>query len=394
MAVLLQSAVMLPLSSAKAVQLNSHAHRLHTQTKLRGTALASVEHAYRGSGDNSKPLAAVAASLALAGAAGTRFQRTVKLSRRASEDVAVVAAKGADTWDLLFENYATWLVGHFDSEVGLKELPLPHSFATRKGQSKANASAEIRTKLFEGQHEGSPIKKLRLTMVCNGSELQALNAVVYPALELGPLPIWGIDILSFNGGKRMLFGLDWSPMSPSKKYADEHIAPYVRGIKNGEHAALASVPSSKIYGEDPEFFSPYMFFARPEGEADIATGSGLWEVFQAYSSQYTKMLRNATVDPMPAHHLRAAEQHAAYERWHAERDPAILVFRRLFGAEWTEEYVRDILFPGSAVCADAEPDVKLSPLELHRAGIFRSESSECPFTSAPAPPNDFCESEA
>ncbi|CAJ1386649.1 unnamed protein product [Effrenium voratum] len=41
------------------------------------------------------------------------------------------------------------------------------------------------------------------------------------------------------------------------------------------------------------------------------------------------------------------ERQAAYDAWHAERDPALLMFRRLFGAAWTEEFTQEVLFPGS-----------------------------------------------
>jgi len=260
------SGIPLPVSSAAPLQLSVDATG----------PLAQARQLPGCHGESSRPV--IAAMLAAGAGACVRSRqqkRRERLTRKSSEQSAPVSVGEADTWDLFFEDYATWFTDHFDLEFGLTELPLRPGFASRKGQSEASAGAEIRTRLFEGKHAGSPIKKLRLTMVCNGTQLQALNAVVYPSCELGMLPILGIDLLSFNGHARTLYGLDWSPMSPEKTYADEHIAPYVADIKNGEHAALASAPGGKIYGEDPEFFSPYMFFARPEGEGDLLPGSGL-----------------------------------------------------------------------------------------------------------------------
>eukprot|EP00928_Gymnodinium_smaydae_P037732 TRINITY_DN26152_c0_g1_i1.p1 TRINITY_DN26152_c0_g1~~TRINITY_DN26152_c0_g1_i1.p1 ORF type:complete len:354 (+),score=31.83 TRINITY_DN26152_c0_g1_i1:60-1121(+) len=336
-------------SPSRPHQLNTNACRLGAIAQRRYHAL-SFENSFGRLKEASLCAFAAAVSIAVTGAARirSRARRHLGPRLRASKLATVSAVKQSETWDLLFQDYATWLVGHFDSEIGLKETLLPANLKVRKGEPKGSTCAEIRTKVYVGKRIGSPIRKLRMTMVCNGSELQALNAVVYPALELGPLPVLGIDILSFNGGKRMLFGLDWSPMFLNKRYVDDHIAPYLHDIRHGEHADLASSPSTKFYGEEPEFFSPHMFFARPDGESAVKAGSALWDVFQAYCVQYTKMLRSASVDPSPTNHIKAAERHAAYEKWHSERDPAIFVFRRLFGADWTDAYVRDVLFPGSS----------------------------------------------
>jgi len=45
---------------------------------------------------------------------------------------------------------------------------------------------------------------------------------------------------------------------------------------------------------------------------------------------------------------KAQERQMAYDIWHAERDPALVLFRKMFGKEWTEDFSQKILFPGSA----------------------------------------------
>ena len=44
---------------------------------------------------------------------------------------------------------------------------------------------------------------------------------------------------------------------------------------------------------------------------------------------------------------QAQARQMAYDIWHKERDPALALFRKIFGADWTEDYSRRILFPGS-----------------------------------------------
>merc|ERR1712216_39439 len=113
--------------------------------------------------------------------------------------------------------------------------------------------------------------------------MQALNVAVYPAHHLGPVPILCADLLAFNKQRRLLFGVDWSPMQPDAAYAATSIKPHLADIKqDARYAPFASEPGKKIYGETPEFFSPYMFFSRPEDPREMQPGAPLWEVFQQY----------------------------------------------------------------------------------------------------------------
>merc|ERR1719414_106424 len=104
-----------------------------------------------------------------------------------------------------------------------------------------------------------------------------MNAAAYPAYELGPVPIFGVDLLSFNGHQRLLFGVDWVPMAPDETYAETHIAPYVSELRHSSRfAGLAVDPTGRFYGQRPEFFSPHMFFARPDGATALQPEGPLW----------------------------------------------------------------------------------------------------------------------
>eukprot|EP00971_Amphidinium_carterae_P053198 1047898-Amphidinium_carterae.1 len=74
-------------------------------------------------------------------------------------------------------------------------------------------------------------------------------------------------------------------------------------------------------------------------------GSPLWDVFQGYCKRYSKRLQSATPD-LKSSEL-AWQKQAAYDRWHAERDPAVAVFKGLFGQDWTERFIKEVLFPGT-----------------------------------------------
>jgi len=209
--------------------------------------------------------------------------------------------------------------------------------------------SSISGKVFVPKDADCPIRRLRYVLVDAGDELQAFNAVIYPAHGLGPLPVLGIDVLSFNSHKKLLFGVDWAPMTPGEAYSEANIAPYVSAIRQ-QHDAIRLDPTGKFYGELPEFFSPHMFFSRPEGQEAFHPGSELWDVFRGYAERYSAMIRSAPRGS--AEEARAKERQTAYDIWHAARDPALPVFKRMFGEPWTEEYARVVLFPGVAEAPD------------------------------------------
>lgn len=248
-------------------------------------------------------------------------------------------------------------------ELGLQETPLPSHLANTGGSGKAGKDAEIHGQVFvsnDTERGSSPARRCRVALVRNGGQLQAFNAVLYPSYNLGPLPIFGIDVLSFNNHQRLLFGVDWAPMQTSAEYAEEYIKPHVAQVRQ-KHEALLLDPSGKFYGEAPEFFSSQIFFSRPSGPEALSQGEELWEVFEEYCSRYVRMLHTAkAAGAVSADAASLAEQRqAAFDTWHAERDPAVPVFRRLFGESWTNEYVHEVLFPGAKV-RTAHPDATVA----------------------------------
>jgi len=256
-----------------------------------------------------------------------------------------------------FEPHAKRIKELLVQRLGLEEDALPEHLASRSG-GKGDA-AQISSYIFKGT-ESSPVRRFRMVLVRNGNQLQAFNAVLYPKHGLGPLPVLGVDLLSFNNHQRLLFGADWAPMLTDAGYAQEHIVPYLAEVR-AKSKIPNGVPSGKFYGEEPEFFSPEMFFSRPDGPEVLLPGGDLWMVFEDYCRRYGDMLEQAAVShnssSLPCSSGETAlaqERQCAFDSWHVERDPAVKIFMKLFGEEWTEEYLRTVLFPGAFV-REAQP---------------------------------------
>jgi hypothetical protein len=155
----------------------------------------------------------------------------------------------------IFDDYAAFFLDYFNSTFHLQtnqEIPKELLTAIGKKESKM-ANLVLGSTTAE-----SPIRRLRITRVDAGLEVQALNAVIYPSPSYGALPILGVDIIYLNKGQRMLVGMDWAPVQPGPAYHAEHIAPFLeeflRSLGN-----ITTSPSGKMYGKLPEFFSESCF---------------------------------------------------------------------------------------------------------------------------------------
>merc|ERR1719410_1019253 len=91
-----------------------------------------------------------------------------------------------------------------------------------------------------------------------------------------------------------------------------------------------------------------MLFSRA-GLEHMSPDGPLVKAFQHASIAYAELLSGA--------HLRqpiswgtpgeVRWQHTRYDAWHKDRDPAIRIFRKVFGNETTESFVDKVLFPSA-----------------------------------------------
>jgi len=294
-------------------------------------------------------LAAVIAATSLLATGKRRRRRRLSVSRWPR---GCTTTKHGDTSPQLpfFEPHAQRIQDLLVQRLRLVEEPVEAHLQQRSGGK--GGRAKISSYVYKGSAD-SPVRRFRMVLVCDGPQLQAFNAVLYPKYDLGLLPVLGVDVLSFNKHQRLLFGADWAPMLPTAAYAEAYIVPYLANVRAKLGNSLGA-PSGKFYGEEPEFFSPAMYFSRPEGPEVLLPGGDLWAVFEDYVQVYADMLEEVSVGAIGTRHEDAAvaeERQRQFDAWHIERDPAVKIFMRLFGEEWTEQYLREVLFPGAFVGA-------------------------------------------
>ena len=99
-------------------------------------------------------------------------------------------------------------------------------------------------------------------------------------------------------------------------------------------------------GDFPEearpFFSPAFLWTRPKQTEVVETN--VFEAFKDYLQAYLTFVDQASPATDPQSLAEIEQAQLRYLRYRAEKDPARGMFTRLYGSEWTEEYIHGFLF--------------------------------------------------
>lgn len=211
--------------------------------------------------------------------------------------------------------------------------------------------------------------------------IHVLNFVLFPSPHIRDnesddeeylgLPIFGADIVSLPGNKHLV-ALDFQPVLPlgeeggaslfPKQYS--HLESKLEAIhsKYQKSDDACSEPLLAWGGDIPpqaeRFFSPYALWTRLADDNALDTVSTVvWEAFQEYTDLYLELM-NAVQDDVNAGKLKVVDApqetddknpvfdgQIDYLEYRRTNDPARPMLQRLYGNEWAESVIGDVLFP-------------------------------------------------
>lgn len=219
--------------------------------------------------------------------------------------------------------------------MDLQPYPIPSGFEYQEGMMGKGKKAEpVVTTSYAFQ---SPkLRQIRAAHVQGGNSLQVLNFVIFPHPTYD-LPFFGADLVTLPGGH--LIALDMQPLFHDPDYQKKYTEPILPIFHNYQQDLEWGGDFPK---EAQAFFSPAFLWTRPQATEVVQTK--VYQAFCDYLQAYLDFVKVAEpiAEPQKLAEILAAQKR--YLNYRAAKDPARGMFTRLYGEEWTEEYIHGFLF--------------------------------------------------
>ena len=235
----------------------------------------------------------------------------------------------------LYQPFLDYALTLLKERLPLSPYPVPAGFESKEGTTgKGKRQETVLTTSYA--FKSSKLRQIRAAHVQGGSSLQVLNFVIFPQLTYD-LPFFGADLVTLPGGH--LIALDMQPLFHEPAYQQKYTEPIL---------SIFTTHSSHLPwgGDFPEeatpFFSPAFLWTRPQETEVVETR--VFEAFKDYLRAYLDFVEQAqpVTDSQRLSDILNAQRR--YIDYRAAKDPARGMFTRLYGEEWTEEYIHGFLF--------------------------------------------------
>ena len=236
----------------------------------------------------------------------------------------------------LYQPFLDYAIATLQQRLNLASYTIPEGFERKEGSMGKGKREEAVVTTSYG-FKSPKLRQIRAAHVQGGNSLQVLNFVIFPELNYD-LPFFGADLVTLPGGH--LIALDMQPLFRDDPYYQEK---YTKSV----------LPIFRKYSQDLEwggdfpeearqFFSPAFLWTRPQEDEIVQTK--VLSAFQEYLNTYLDFVELATpiTDKSQLDEILKAQKR--YLNYRAEKDPARGMFTRLYGSEWTEEYIHGFLF--------------------------------------------------
>ena len=235
----------------------------------------------------------------------------------------------------LYQPFLDYAIATLQSRLKLTDYPIPSGFEQKEGIMGKGKRQE--TVLTTSYGYASPkLRQIRAAHVQGGGSLQVLNFVIFPDLNYD-LPFFGADLVTLPGGH--LIALDMQPLFQNEAYQEKYTKPLLPIFKKYSQEL-------EWGGDFPEeaqqFFSPAFLWTRPQEDEVVKTK--VLAAFKDYLNIYLDFVEAAQPVTDRVRSVAILEAHKRYLNYRAEKDPARGMFTRLYGSEWTEEYIHGFLF--------------------------------------------------
>lgn len=186
---------------------------------------------------------------------------------------------------------------------------------------------------------------IRMTLLDGGRAVQVFTSLWYPQTTVN-LPVLGIDLLQFANATRHLTVIDFQPIQSSE---DHHDVPYENLLApiRDRYPSLQTNMSKRFYDSNDGFFSNQMLLGK--GNCTDYVWSDLWPAYQEYVQTHVQLVQQCCCN-----NNKQERQQVDTVGWHGQkryddyssvRDPAHGLLANIFGRDYADDFVYDVLFP-------------------------------------------------
>ena len=236
----------------------------------------------------------------------------------------------------LYQPFIDRAISTLQSKLNLEPYPIPEGFERKEGiMGKGKKQEPVLTTSYAFQSD--KLRQIRAAHVQGGGSLQVLNFVIFPKLNYD-IPFFGADLVTLPGGH--LIAIDMQPLFSQDK---DYQAKYSEPIMAMFHKYQKDLPwGGDFPKEAQQYFSPAFLWTRPTETETVE--NKVFKAFNDYLDAYIGFVEKAeeVTDPQQLDKIFQAQK--SYADYRAEKDPARGMLTRLYGSEWTEEYIHGFLF--------------------------------------------------
>jgi phycoerythrobilin:ferredoxin oxidoreductase len=235
----------------------------------------------------------------------------------------------------LYQPFLDFAIDLLHQRLALEPYPIPVGFERQECTTGKGQKEQVVVTTSHG-FLAPKLRQIRAAHVEGGDSLQVLNFVIFPQPNYD-LPFFGADLVTLPGGH--LIALDLQPLFPTAAYRQTYSDPLLPIWQSYQD----DLPWGGDFPDEAKsFFSPAFIWTRTRDNAVVETH--VFAAFKEYLQAYLDFVDRAQpIDD--AHRLAEILQaQRRYLNYRAEKDPARGMFTRLYGAEWTEEYIHGFLF--------------------------------------------------
>ncbi|MEL6927973.1 MAG: phycoerythrobilin:ferredoxin oxidoreductase [Cyanobacteria bacterium J06600_6] len=236
----------------------------------------------------------------------------------------------------LYQPFIDHAIATLQQKLDLKPYPIPEGFDQKAGvMGKGKKQEPVLTTSYGFQ--SAKLRQIRAAHVQGGDSLQVLNFVIFPRLNYD-LPFFGADLVTLPGGH--LIAIDMQPLfSQNPAYQARYSEPIMPMFQEYQQ----DLPWGGDFPEEAQkYFSPAFLWTRPAKTETVK--NSVFRAFCDYLDAYLNFVQQASEVKDPEALAAIFKAQKSYADYRAEKDPARGMLTRLYGSEWTEEYIHGFLF--------------------------------------------------